>query len=95
MQIQGTSHLPNSQPLSRTMRIDQGGSPAARPSFSSSEDQLDISAEAEFLSRALENRPEFRSEKVAQMKAAIAEGDYDTDEKLDAAMMKMLDDILG
>jgi anti-sigma28 factor (negative regulator of flagellin synthesis) len=95
MQINSATHLPSTQALGRTTRIDQGATQAPRPSFSNSVDQLDISPEAEVLSRALETKTTFRPDKVAEMKAKIAQGDYDSDEKLDSAMSKMLDDLLG
>ncbi len=96
MQIGATTHLPSTQALGRTTRIDQAAPQTPRPAGgSSSVDQLDISPAAELLSRALETKTQFRPDKVAQAKAAIANGDYDSDEKLDAAMSKMLDEILG
>lgn len=95
MQINSTTHLPSTQALGRTTRIDQASAAPPRPSFSGSVDQLDISPEAELLSRALETKTDFRASKVAEMKAKIAQGDYDTDDKMDAAMSKMLDDLFA
>jgi negative regulator of flagellin synthesis FlgM len=94
MQI-GATHLSSSQALGRTTRIDHAAPQTPRPASFSTTDQLDISPEAELLSRTLETKTDFRADKVAQMKAAIAQGDYDTDEKLDSAMMKMLDNLLS
>lgn len=91
MQIGATS-VSTSQALGRSTRIDYAAPQTPRPASFNTTDQLDISPEAELLSRSLETKTDFRADKVAQMKAAIAEGNYDTDEKLDAAMMKMLDD---
>jgi negative regulator of flagellin synthesis FlgM len=57
-------------------------------------DQLDLSPEA----LAISNQPEqsaigetFRADKVASLRDAIASGNYDTDEKLNAAFEIMLD----
>ena len=37
--------------------------------------------------------PEIRSDRVAQLRAQIADGSYDTAEKLDLAMERLLDEI--
>ena len=96
MQIGATTSLPSTAALGRTTRIDQAALSTPRPAGgSSSVDQLDISPAADLLSRALDTKPTFRADKVAQAKAAIANGDYDSNEKLDAAMSRMLDDLLG
>ena len=39
------------------------------------------------------NNSDMRAERLAQIKAAIDDGTYDTDEKLDAALSRMLDQI--
>jgi anti-sigma28 factor (negative regulator of flagellin synthesis) len=95
MQIQGASHLTSTQALGRTTRIDSPAPQTPRPAGLSTVDQLDISPEAEALSRALETRTDFRADKVAEMRAKIEEGNYDTDEKLDLALSRMLDDLFG
>lgn len=94
MQI-GATHVSSSQTLGRTTRIDHAAPQTPRPASFNTTDQLDISPEAELLSRTLETKTDFRADKVAQMKAAIAQGDYDSDEKLDTAMMKMLDELMS
>ena len=53
-------------------------------------DQLDLSPEALSSSGTGEV---FRSDKVADLREAIAQGNYDTDEKLSIAMDKMLDQL--
>ena len=52
-------------------------------------DQLDISAEAQ----ALQNNQGIRSEKVAELKEQIASGRYETAEKIDVAVERLLDEI--
>ena len=54
-------------------------------------DILDISSEA--LSQAEQSTGGIRTEKVAELRRAIAEGTYDTDEKLSAALDNFLDQI--
>ena len=54
-------------------------------------DQVDFSAEALATSDANPVTETFRADRVASLREAIASGDYDTDEKLDAAMQILLD----
>ncbi|MBA2116856.1 flagellar biosynthesis anti-sigma factor FlgM [Bremerella alba] len=55
-------------------------------------DELDISHEADFASQ-VKDIPDIRADRVAQIKAQIADGSYLTDEKLDLAMERLLDEI--
>jgi anti-sigma28 factor (negative regulator of flagellin synthesis) len=43
----------------------------------------------------LSKSPEVRAERLAQIKASIASGKYDSDEKLEAALMNLLQSIYG
>ncbi len=52
-------------------------------------DQLDISAEAQ----AIQANSGIRTEKVAELKEQIAAGRYETPEKIDQAVERMLDEI--
>ena len=56
-------------------------------------DQLDISAEAQAASRSADVS-EVRTARIAEIKAQIAEGTYETPEKLDAAVSRMLDELV-
>ncbi len=55
-------------------------------------DELEISAAGQMLDRIGET-PEMRAERLAQIKEAIDNGSYDTDEKLDAALSRMFDSL--
>lgn len=52
-------------------------------------DQLEISAEAQ----ALQSSGGIRAEKVAEVRQQIAAGRYETAEKIDAAVERLLDEI--
>ena len=55
-------------------------------------DQLDISAEARAASEALEAAP-VRHERVAEIRTQIANGTYETSEKLEAAFDRLIDEL--
>ena len=69
--------------------------PAAQPAETTaarSTDKLELSGFSHLLKTAKNN--DVRADKVADIKAAIANGTDETDEKLDAATDKLLDDLL-
>jgi negative regulator of flagellin synthesis FlgM len=55
-------------------------------------DQVDISAEADLVSRVHE-LPDIRADRVEDIRAEIDAGVYETDEKLDVAVGRLLDEI--
>lgn len=66
--------------------------PVAAPSVTAPQDELEISSAGKMLDR-LSETPEVRAERIAQIKEAIENGAYDTDEKLEAALSKMFDSL--
>lgn len=65
-------------------------SPATPSGIEMPSDLLDLSPEA--LSVASQQPSEsFRADRVAELRQAIADGNYDTDEKLSEALSRMLD----
>lgn len=65
----------------------QGSEPAGIPEVS---DQLDLSPEALAVSGEVSGET-FRAGRVAELRAAIAAGNYDTDELLEKALDRMFD----
>ena len=55
-------------------------------------DQLDISAEAQMMSSASASGS-IRADRVADIRTQIANGEYETAEKLDAAVSRMLNEL--
>ncbi len=53
---------------------------------------MDLSPEVEFVAQARE-LPEIREDRVAQVRAEIARGTYETPEKLDLALSRLPDEI--
>lgn len=91
MQINGPAHVHGPQAINAPHRLQPAKGPA-QTGRTQEADQLDISPEADMVSRARE-LPDVRADRVAEIKAAIADGTYDTAEKLDIALDRLLDEI--
>ena len=88
MQIRPTSNIQT------TPAVDlqtQNTTTAAETSSSVPVDQLDISAEAQMMSTV--SNGEIRADRVADIRAQIASGQYETADKLDAAVSRMFDEL--
>ena len=91
MQIHGPTHVHGPQPVNAPHRTNASQS-TARPEHVSTVDQLDISTEAELISR-IHDVPDIRSDRVQEIKAQLASGAYETGDKLDIAIERLLDEI--
>ena len=91
MQIYGPAHLHGPQSVNSPHNARQA-QPSRTPSVSNTSDQLEISDAARLASQMSEI-PEMRMDRVAQIKAAIADGSYETDAKLNVALDRLLDEI--
>ncbi|MFV1966466.1 MAG: flagellar biosynthesis anti-sigma factor FlgM [Pirellulaceae bacterium] len=91
MQINGPAQIHGAQPINAPHRTatSQASSPGDSPT---TVDQLDISREADLASR-LRDVPDIRADKVAEIRAQIDSGVYETDDKLDTAVSRLLDEI--
>ena len=98
MQINGPANIHGSQPIRGPQKID--GAAAADSAAEVNEaalheaDQLDISPEADMVSRVAE-LPDVRADRIEAIRQQIADGTYDTDEKLDIALGRMFDEFAG
>ena len=93
MQVNGPSqvhgpHSVNGPHFNNSVNGPQSGKAAA----GSSADQLDISPAAEAAIQAAESS-EMRSELVARVRGEIASGTYETADKLDGALNRLLDEM--
>ena len=79
------------EPLSPGFRAAQPHEGRARPSDRPS-DRVDISDRARLLSK-LAAMPEIRQELVDEVRRQIADGTYDTEDKLDQAIASLADDL--
>ena len=93
MQIHGPSNVHGPQPINPPHRT-QGAARSAGTSQTQQTDQLDISHEADMVSRAREI-PSIRSERIAAIRAQIEAGTYETEQKLEIAVGRLLDELAG
>lgn len=93
MQIHGPSNVHGPQPINPPHR-GQTSAPSAGAGQVHQADQLDISPEADLVSRARE-LPGVRAERIASIRAEIEAGTYETEHKLEAAVGRLLDELVG
>ena len=91
MQIHGPTHVHGPQSINAPHRL-QAQSPSPPTPYVTGGDQLDISREADMVSRARE-LPDVRAERVAAIRAQIMAGTYETPDKLDIAVGRLLNEI--
>lgn len=92
MQIHGPTHVHGSQPISAPHAPRAAEPPATTSPAAAQQDQLDISSAGQMLD-AIRDLPDIRQERVEALRAAIAGGTYETAEKLDHAIERLLDEI--
>jgi anti-sigma28 factor (negative regulator of flagellin synthesis) len=94
MQIFGPFRVSTTQATTGAQRLQpQGQSNAASSRTAAPIDQLDLSSNASRLdaSSNVSGGGEIRIDRVAELRRQIASGNYDTPEKLDLALDRMLD----
>jgi len=87
MQIRPTSNIQTSSAVNLQTQNSTRGAESAN---SVPVDQLEISAEAQMMSAT---DGEIRADRVADIRAQIASGQYETTEKLNAAVSRMFDEL--
>jgi anti-sigma28 factor (negative regulator of flagellin synthesis) len=93
MQINGPAHLHGAQainPPHHNTRASRASE--AHVSSLAQVDQLDISHEADLVSRVRE-LPAIRQDRVDEIRAQITSGVYETDDKINGALERLLDEI--
>ena len=90
MKVYGSTLVHHSQAISSSQRSSGAPANTAAGLFSET-DQLDISQAGELASRSLESTA--RSERLANIRAQIDAGTYETEEKLNAALDRLLDQL--
>ena len=90
MDVSGIGSVSGATPARAVSPTTSVSQPPTASTVVSPRDQLEISSAGKMLDR-LSETPEVRAERLAQIKEAIENGAYDTDEKLEAALSKMID----
>ena len=88
MDVNSIGSIGRAMPLGQP-RAAAGVSPAAKPAAVTPNDEVEISSASKMMDN-LSRTSNLREERLAQIKAAIADGTYDTPEKFDAALERML-----
>ena len=91
MQVNGPSNVHGAQPInsSNAAGSTEQATQASQPGGA---DEVSISQEADFLSR-IADIPDIRQERVDAIRAEIANGTYESDDKIDIAVARLLDEI--
>jgi anti-sigma28 factor (negative regulator of flagellin synthesis) len=90
MHVYGPAHLHGAQPVNAP-HISRLAPPTA-PRSTAIEDELQISDAAQMMGR-VHDMPDIRQDLVQRIRSEIASGAYETDEKLDVALGRLLDEI--
>ena len=90
MDINAIGSVQRTAPVSHPQ--SQVSQPTQSTRVSSTQDELEISKAARMLGD-MQSNSDLRAERLAQIKAAIDDGTYETREKLDVAVDKLLKDI--
>ncbi len=91
MQIRPTSNIQTSSAVNLQTQNTTSTAANAGSANSIPVDQLEISAEAQMISTTGVST-EFRADRVADLRAQIASGQYESPEKLEAAVSRMFDE---
>ena len=93
MEINSTGSVPSFRAISQSGVKQNQQAAKTSGGLQTPQDELEISDAARML-QEIQESPEQRAEKLAAIKQSIADGTYETEEKLDAALFKMMNDVL-
>ena len=91
MHIYGPSQLHGSQAIGAPHSA-RAAQPMSRPEATQIADEVDISDAARLVEQ-VQQMPEMREDRVEAVRRQIAEGTYETGDKLNAAVERLLDEI--
>lgn len=97
MEVQGPGSVQRPSPVQRSLptgTAKPASSAGATGIPTTPKDAVEISSAGQLLDK-LSKSPEVRAERLAQIKAAIDSGNYDTDEKLEAALMNLFQSMIS
>jgi len=91
MHIYGPSQLHGPQSIAPPHGVRQA-QPMTRPESAPIADEVDISEAAQFAAQ-IRDLPDIRHDRVEAVRRQIAEGTYETSDRLNAAIERLLDEI--
>ena len=92
MEVRGPGSVSSAVPLHGVQRTAGPAEVAAKPPLEVPQDEVEISAAGQLMGKLTEaTDASQRAERLARIKAEIDAGTYDTDAKLEAALLKMFD----
>ncbi len=91
MQIYGPSHVHGAQPI-HGPHASRGAQPPSTTTTAATGDRLDISEAGQIAGR-LADVPDIRADRVAEIRASLLNGTYETHDKLATAVDRLLDEI--
>ena len=91
MHVYGSTQVHGPQALGAP-HLQRQNSPQASPASGAPSDEVQISSVGQLLGRLAE-MPEIRAGRVAELRSAILDGRYDSQDKLSLALDKLLDEI--
>ena len=87
MDVSGVGGISRAFPITPSRSAPNVSAPSV-PNSLAPQDEVQLSESAKLLDQ-ISQTPSLRQERIAEIQKAIAEGTYDTDEKLDAAINRM------
>ena len=91
MQIRGTSNIQSTTQVNFSNKVQTVENQSATTQLDTT-DQVDISSEAQMLA-SMNDISDIRAERVAEIREQIEAGQYETADKLETAMDRLLDEI--
>lgn len=92
MQVYGTNYVHGPQSVSAPHAGRVGAQALQRPASTGPTDEVQFSTAAQLLDSVRE-LPDIRADRVAELRAAIASGQYETPERIEGALARLLDEI--
>ncbi|ADV63156.1 Anti-sigma-28 factor FlgM family protein [Isosphaera pallida ATCC 43644] len=94
MEIHGAGGLQGPQPITPRLAAQPAETTAPAATSQVPRDQVEISSLGQIL-EGIHRLPEIRFERVEEIRRQIAEGNYETPEKLEIALDRLLDELQG
>ncbi len=92
MQVYGPAHLHAASGINAPHNNRLNSVAPSSPRGIDTKDTLELSSEGMFVEQT-KNLPEMRMDRIASIRAQIANGTYETSDKLDMALENMLDEL--